>query len=44
MMSLVDGFLNCPQPSYESKTCYFIMNISEDQLFEDTLKSGEVLS
>ena len=47
MMSLGNGFLNCPQLSYETQTelkkkCCFIMNISEDQLYEDMLKSGEV--
>ena len=44
MMSLGDGFLNCPQLSYETqkKLCRFIMNISEDQLYEDMLKIGEV--
>ena len=25
------------------KLCYFILNISEDQLYEDWLKSGEVV-
>ena len=47
MMSLEDTFLNCPQPSYEKQTelkkmCCFIMNIGDDQLYEDMLKSGEV--
>ena len=37
-------FLNCPQASYETqKNCHFIMNISEDQSYEDRLKIGEVL-
>jgi len=53
MMSLGDGFLNCPQPSYETQTELkkkkkkkkkeISMNISEDQLYEDMLKSGEVV-
>ena len=49
MMSLGYGFLNFPQLSYETQTelkkiffSCFIMNISEDQLYEDMLKSGEV--
>ena len=52
MMSLMDGVLNCPQPSYETQTelkkhCVlillcFIMNISADQLYEDMLNSGDV--
>ena len=47
MMSLGDSFLNCPQLSYETQTelkklCCFIMNISEDQLYEDMLQIGEV--
>ena len=43
MMSQDDGFLTCPQPSNEKrkkKKSYFF---SEDQLYEDRLKSGEVL-
>ena len=47
MMSLVDRFLKWPKPSYETqnekkKSCAVIMNISEDQLREDMLKSDEV--
>ena len=53
-MSLVDDDVTCGhiselpaallrhRPS-RKKICYSIMNISEDQLYEEKLKSGEVV-
>ena len=45
MMSPVVGFDSSPmRPRLNrKKLCYFIMNISEDLLYEDGLKSGKVL-
>ena len=44
MMSLGDGILNCPQPSYETQTELkeIVLFHHEQQLYEDILKSGEV--
>ena len=48
MMRLVSMSLNCPHPPMRHRPsrkelCHFTMNISEDQLYEDMLNSGEVL-
>ena len=48
MMSLVSMSLNCPHPPMRhrpsrKKLRDFMMNISDDQLYEDMLKSGEVV-
>ena len=44
MMSLVDGFDSSPMRTRlnRKKLCHFIMNISEDLLYEDRLKMGEL--
>ena len=48
MMSLVSGFLTVHSPPMRHRPsrkelCYIIMDIIEDQLYEDLLKSGEVV-
>ena len=47
MTRVVSGFQTVHSPPMRhrpsrKKLCYFIMNITEDQLYEDILKSGEV--